>query len=71
LRTPIDENSTLVYFLRYRKLAVWRSAYWRFLYKTFWEKQHLKVIEQDRIISNHSEARNRDLRNISPTRIAA
>jgi phenylpropionate dioxygenase-like ring-hydroxylating dioxygenase large terminal subunit len=48
--TPIDENSTLVYFLRYRKLAGWKRAYWRFLYKTFWEKQHLKVIEQDRII---------------------
>ena len=48
--TPIDEDSTLVYFLRYRKLTGWKRAYWRFLYKTFWEKQHLKVIEQDRII---------------------
>ena len=48
--TPIDENSTLVYFLRYRNLVGWRRAYWRFLYKTFWEKQHFKVIEQDRRI---------------------
>jgi phenylpropionate dioxygenase-like ring-hydroxylating dioxygenase large terminal subunit len=48
--TPIDENRTLVYFLRYRKLAGWRRAYWRFLYKTFWEKQHFKVIDQDRVI---------------------
>jgi phenylpropionate dioxygenase-like ring-hydroxylating dioxygenase large terminal subunit len=48
--TPIDENRTLVYFLRYRKLAGWKRAYWRFLYRTFWEKQHLKVIEQDRVI---------------------
>src|SRR5207237_685785 len=48
--TPVDENNTLVYFLRYRNLAGWRRAYWRFLYKTFWEKQHLKVIEQDRVI---------------------
>lgn len=48
--TPIDENRTLVYFLRYRKLAGLKRAYWRFLYKTFWEKQHFKVIEQDRVI---------------------
>jgi phenylpropionate dioxygenase-like ring-hydroxylating dioxygenase large terminal subunit len=48
--TPIDENSALVYFLRYRNLAGWKRAYWRFLYRTFWEKQHFKVIEQDRVI---------------------
>jgi phenylpropionate dioxygenase-like ring-hydroxylating dioxygenase large terminal subunit len=48
--TPIDENSTLVYFLRYRNLRGWQRAYWRFLYKAFWEKQHFKVIEQDRRI---------------------
>jgi len=48
--TPIDEDHTLVYFLRYRKLSGWKRAYWRFLYQTFWEKQHLKVINQDRII---------------------
>ena len=48
--TPINENSTLVYFLRYRNLAGWRRAYWRFLYRTFWEQQHFKVIEQDRVI---------------------
>lgn len=48
--TPIDENRTLVYFLRYRRLTGLKRAYWRFLYKAFWEKQHFKVIEQDRII---------------------
>ena len=48
--TPIDENATLVYFLRYRNLSGWKRAYWRFLYKTFWEQQHFKVIEQDRVI---------------------
>ena len=48
--TPIDESRTLVYFLRYRNLSGWKRAYWRFLYRTFWEKQHFKVIEQDRII---------------------
>ncbi|PYS51773.1 MAG: 3-phenylpropionate dioxygenase [Acidobacteria bacterium] len=48
--TPIDEDRSLVYFLRYRKLSGWKRAYWRFLYKTFWEKQHSKVIDQDRSI---------------------
>jgi phenylpropionate dioxygenase-like ring-hydroxylating dioxygenase large terminal subunit len=48
--TPIDEGSALVYFLRYRNLAGWKRAYWRFLYRWFWEKQHFKVIEQDRVI---------------------
>jgi len=48
--TPIDENSTLVYFLRYRKLGGLQRAYWRFLYRVFWENQHHKVIEQDRVI---------------------
>jgi phenylpropionate dioxygenase-like ring-hydroxylating dioxygenase large terminal subunit len=48
--TPIDENRTLAYFLRYRKLQGMKRAYWRFLYRTFWEKQHFKVIEQDRVI---------------------
>ncbi len=48
--TPINNDATLVYFLRYRKLSGWKRAYWRFLYKTFWEKQHWKVIEQDRAI---------------------
>jgi phenylpropionate dioxygenase-like ring-hydroxylating dioxygenase large terminal subunit len=48
--TPISQDATLVYFLRYRNLSGWKRAYWRFLYKVFWEKQHLKVIEQDRTI---------------------
>jgi phenylpropionate dioxygenase-like ring-hydroxylating dioxygenase large terminal subunit len=48
--TPTDADSTLVYFLRYRKLSGWKRAYWRFLYRVFWEAQHFKVIEQDRVI---------------------
>jgi phenylpropionate dioxygenase-like ring-hydroxylating dioxygenase large terminal subunit len=48
--TPIDENASLVYFLRYRNLKGWQRQYWRFLYRTFWEKQHFKVIEQDRVM---------------------
>ena len=48
--TAINRDATLVYFLRYRKLSGLKRAYWRFLYRTFWEKQHWKVIEQDRVI---------------------
>jgi phenylpropionate dioxygenase-like ring-hydroxylating dioxygenase large terminal subunit len=48
--TPINNDATLVHFLRYRKLRGLKKAYWRFLYRAFWEKQHWKVIEQDRII---------------------
>jgi phenylpropionate dioxygenase-like ring-hydroxylating dioxygenase large terminal subunit len=48
--TPVNEDRSLVYFLRYRNLQGWKRAYWRFLYKTFWVKQHHKVIEQDRVI---------------------
>lgn len=48
--TPIDENRSLVYFLRYRQLSGWRRLYWRTLYRTFWEDQHAKVIDQDRVI---------------------
>jgi len=48
--TPIDETTSLVYFLRYRNLTGLKRSYWRFLYRTFWERQHFKVIEQDRLI---------------------
>ncbi len=48
--TPINEDRSLVYFLRYRKLSGFKRAYWRFLYRTFWVNQHQKVIEQDRVI---------------------
>lgn len=48
--TPIDENRSLVYFLRYRSLSGLKRGYWRLLYRLFWEKQHWKVIEQDRVI---------------------
>ncbi len=48
--TPIDEERSLVYFLRYRRLSGWQRMYWRFLYRTFWVRQHHKVIEQDRVI---------------------
>jgi phenylpropionate dioxygenase-like ring-hydroxylating dioxygenase large terminal subunit len=46
--TPVDDANSLVYFLRLRRSAGWRRALWRLLYRAFWERQHWKVIEQDR-----------------------
>ena len=48
--TPIDGESSLVYFLRYRKLSGLKKAYWRFMYRYVWERQHAWVIDQDRKI---------------------
>ena len=48
--TPIDGDSSLVYFLRYRQLSGLKKAYWRLMYRCFWERQHAWVIDQDRVI---------------------
>ena len=48
--TPIDGDSSLVYFLRYRKLSGLKKTYWHLMYRYFWEKQHAWVIDQDRVI---------------------
>ncbi len=48
--TPIDGNRSLVYFLRYRQLSGAMKMYWRLMYRYFWEAQHAKVIDQDRVI---------------------
>jgi phenylpropionate dioxygenase-like ring-hydroxylating dioxygenase large terminal subunit len=46
--TPIDENRTYVWFMRYQKSEGWRRNLWRFLYKNRLEQRHLDVVEQDR-----------------------
>jgi phenylpropionate dioxygenase-like ring-hydroxylating dioxygenase large terminal subunit len=48
--TPIDRNSTLVWFYRSRKLVGWRANMWRFMYKNRLEERALEVVEQDRIV---------------------
>jgi phenylpropionate dioxygenase-like ring-hydroxylating dioxygenase large terminal subunit len=48
--TPIDEDNTLIYFLRLRHSGGWRRVVWRALYRTYWERQHWRVIEQDRVM---------------------
>ena len=46
--TPIDENRSYVWFMRYQKSQGWRRNLWRFLYKNRLERRHLDVVEQDR-----------------------
>lgn len=46
--TPIDENRSYVWFMRYQKSQGWRRNLWRFLYKNRLERRHLYVVEQDR-----------------------
>ena len=46
--TPIDEDSTAVFFWRYRRVSGWERDVWRFLYKTTLESRHWAVLEQDR-----------------------
>jgi phenylpropionate dioxygenase-like ring-hydroxylating dioxygenase large terminal subunit len=48
--TPIDKNSTLVWFFRSRKLSGWQRDMWRFLYKNRLEERNLAVVEQDRLV---------------------
>ena len=46
--TPIDAETTAVFFWRYRRVEGWERDVWRFLYKTTLEERHWKVLEQDR-----------------------
>src|SRR5699024_9667167 len=46
--TPIDEETTSVFFWRYRRVTGWERDVWRFLYKTRLESRHWAVLEQDR-----------------------
>ncbi|HEY7064250.1 MAG TPA: aromatic ring-hydroxylating dioxygenase subunit alpha [Chloroflexota bacterium] len=47
--TPLDADSSTVYFLRYRRLSGWKRALWRGLYKLYLERNHWAVLEQDRV----------------------
>ncbi len=46
--TPIDAQTTAVFFWRYRKVSGWQRDVWRFLYRTTLEQRHWRVLEQDR-----------------------
>jgi phenylpropionate dioxygenase-like ring-hydroxylating dioxygenase large terminal subunit len=68
--TPIDRNTTYVWFYRSRKISGWQRDMWRFLYKNRLEKRALQVVEQDRILLEaiSLDARKREL--LIPTDIA-
>jgi phenylpropionate dioxygenase-like ring-hydroxylating dioxygenase large terminal subunit len=46
---PIDADSSKVFFLRYRQLKGWKRTLWRTLYKSYLERNHWHVLEQDRL----------------------
>lgn len=48
--TPIDRNTTYVWFYRSRKVSGWQRDMWRFLYKNRLEQRARTVVEQDRIL---------------------
>ncbi|MFQ5932238.1 MAG: hypothetical protein ACE5MM_07505, partial [Nitrospiraceae bacterium] len=50
IATPIDEESTLLFFVRMRRVSGWRRLLWRLLWNVFLERMAWNVIEQDRII---------------------
>ena len=46
--TPIDNQTSAVFFWRFRKVQGWQRDIWRFLYKNRLEGLHWDVLEQDR-----------------------
>lgn len=49
--TPIDEQSSQIFFWRLRKVSGWQRDLWRFMYRDRLERYHWNVLEQDRIMS--------------------
>jgi phenylpropionate dioxygenase-like ring-hydroxylating dioxygenase large terminal subunit len=60
--TPIDADTTYVWFFRSRKLSGWQRDMWRFLYKNRLAARSLVVLEQDRMMLERIplEARERE-----------
>ena len=50
IATPIDEESTLLFFFRMRRVSGWKRLLWKALWGVFLERMAWNVIEQDRII---------------------
>ncbi len=48
--TPVDETTCKVFFWRMRKVSGLARESWRFLYRARLEKNHWKVLEQDRVM---------------------
>jgi phenylpropionate dioxygenase-like ring-hydroxylating dioxygenase large terminal subunit len=48
--TPIDDETTFVWFFRSRKISGWQRDLWRFLYLNRLENYATTVVEQDRLL---------------------
>jgi phenylpropionate dioxygenase-like ring-hydroxylating dioxygenase large terminal subunit len=48
--TPIDEASSVIYFVRMRRVTGWKWALWRLTWRLYLERAAWNVIEQDRIV---------------------
>lgn len=68
--TPIDRNSTLVWFYRSRKISGWKRDMWRFLYKNRLEKRALHVVDQDRVLLESLPLRARERERLIQTDVA-
>jgi phenylpropionate dioxygenase-like ring-hydroxylating dioxygenase large terminal subunit len=60
--TPIDADTTYVWFFRSRKISGWQRDMWRFLYKNKLEARAFTIVEQDRVMLERIplEARQRE-----------
>ena len=61
--TPIDRDSTYVWFYRSSKVSGWERDMWRFLYDNRLEARNLEVVDQDRVMLEAIglEARQREM----------
>ena len=53
--TPVDANTTAVFFWRCRKVSGWQRDVGRFLYRNRLEARHWDVLEQDRVLLEQME----------------
>jgi len=58
--TPMDEDHTMVFFWRIRKVSGWQRNVWRFLYRNRLEGMHWDVLEQDRLVLEQMAPNARD-----------
>jgi phenylpropionate dioxygenase-like ring-hydroxylating dioxygenase large terminal subunit len=61
--TPIDRETTYVWFYRSSKVSGWERDLWRFLYRNRLEARNFQVVEQDRAVLEAIpvEARKREM----------
>lgn len=68
--TPVDENTTFVWFHRSRKLSGWQRDMWRFLYLNRLEARSQIVVEQDKVLLEAMSLEARTQENLAQSDIA-